>query len=299
MNKDAYFYPEMPGKRPYSIRLAGQLIEIPFQMLHHLRSPALPPRPAVHRFGNAWRQYQLMWLPPPERAKPMAVVIYHGGGWRLGWPGLFPTVARFFLDEGFPVFMPAYRLSPWAAYPQMREDLNLTILQIVHLLKDNGFTDCRILAGGISAGATLAAHLVLDREALSSLGLDQSIFSGLLSIAGPLDITEMPDFLAVSSYAGGKRGSPAFEKANPARLLAQDSQISAMIVHSKRDAIVPFACATSFYHKYKGPKTLHTLQRASHLGTMRFATDDLDTARTIREWMHHLPEHTIPASKTG
>ena len=122
------------------------------------------------------------------------------------------------------------------------------------------------------------------------MNVDQSLFSGFISIAGPLDLGSMPDFRAVRSYAGGKPGSTDFYEANPLNLLSGNETVPILLVHSPADALVPFACAESFYQKYSGPKQLFPVPNASHLGAMRFATDDLLTARAIYNWMEKVDE---------
>jgi len=276
----------MPNKNPYTLALAGQLAEIPFQLAHHIRASKPLTRPEKHLFGSKWRQYLLYWPPPQEVAgKNSVVVLYHGGGWRVGWPGLSPTLAEFFLREGFPVVMPAYRLAPFASHRHMREDLNLALDYTLNLLKEKGLENKKLLVGGISAGGTLAAHMVFDRKTLSSLGVNQDLFSGFISFAGPLDLDVMPDFRAVRNYAGGKPGSPAFQAANPVRYLEGDERIPSLFIHGTTDAIVPFACSESFFEKYAGTKTLLPLPGKTHLDVMRFATDDLATAEILRDWL--------------
>ncbi len=276
----------MSGKNPYTLSLARQLTEIPFELLHHLRASKPLARPEKHRFGSAWRQYLLMWLPPadvPERQS--VVVLYHGGGWRVGWPGLHPTLAEFFLREGFPVVMPAYRLAPFVWHKQMREDLNLALLKTLHLLKERGFGNKKLILGGASAGATLAAHLTFDRGALGKMGIEQDLISGFLSIAGPLDLDQMPDFRAVRNYAGGKPGSERFRAANPVNHLLADEQIPTLLLHGTADAIVPFSSSESFFQRYLGPKLLHPMPGTTHLRSLRFATDDVAAAEVLKQWL--------------
>lgn len=276
----------MSGKNPYTLALAGQLAEIPFQIVHHLRASQPLVRPEKHRFGPAWRQYLLWWMPPDDiPQRDSVVMLWHGGGWRVGWPGLHPTLAEFFLRQGFPVVMPAYRLAPFAWHKQMREDLDLALDLTLKLLKKKNLENKRLLVGGMSAGGTLAAHLVFDRAALEQSGLAQDIFSGFISFAGPLDLDVMPDFRAVRMYAGGKPGSAAWATANPIRHLAPDDTIPSLLIHGTTDAIVPFACSESFYERYAGPKMLHPLPGKTHLDSMRFATDDVVTAELLREWL--------------
>lgn len=276
----------MSNKNPYTLALAGQLAEIPFQIAHHLRASQPLARPEKHLFGPAWRQYLLMWMPQDDvPLRDSVVMMWHGGGWRVGWPGLHPTLPEFFLREGFPVVMPAYRLAPFASHRHMREDLSLALGLTLKLLKEKGLERKRLLVGGVSAGGTLAAHLVFDRAALEESGLTQDIFSGFISFAGPLDLDVMPNFRAVRMYAGGKPGSTAWTMANPVRYLQEEETIPALLIHGTTDAIVPFACSESFYERYTGAKTLHPLPGKTHLDVMRFATDDRATADMLQVWL--------------
>lgn len=273
-------------KSPYTRALVSQVLEIPFQLLHHLRrsQPVVPPE--KHRFGPAWRQYLLAWWPDQAQiTKNSVVILYHGGGWRVGWPALHPTLAEFFLREGFPVIMPAYRLAPWAGHRQMREDLSLALGTTLRLLQERGLGDKKILMAGMSAGATLAAHLVFDRAELERIGVAQSLFSGFVSFAGPLDLGQMPGFRAVHDYAGGKSGSAAFQVANPLHYIAGDEQIPVLMMHGTVDAIVPFGCSESFFQIYPGPKILYALPGKTHLDSLRFATDDVEAAKVLRQWL--------------
>ena len=276
----------MPNRNPYNLSFVSQLAEIPFQLLHHLRASKPLARPEKHRFGPGWRQYLLMWLPPDEvPQKNSVLMLYHGGGWRVGQPGLHPTIAEFFLREGFPVVMPAYRLVPFAAYPQMREDLNLALAKTLSLLKEKGLGDKKLLLGGMSAGAALAAHLAFDRPALAASGIGQDLLSGFLAFAGPLDLDQMPHFRTIRQYAGGKPGSAAFRSANPVRHLVGDEKLPALLLHGTADAIVPYACSQSFWEKYAGPKVLHPMPGKTHLDSIRFATDDVEAAAVLRQWL--------------
>ncbi len=276
----------MSEKNPYTLALARQLGEIPFQLAHHLRASKPVAKPEKHRFGPAWRQYLLLWLPPAEiPLRDSVAMLFHGGGWRVGWPDLHPTVAEFFLREGFPVVMPAYRLAPFAWHKQMREDLSLALSLTLKLLKEKNLENKKLLVGGMSAGATLAAHLVYDQPELEKLNLKQDIFSGFISFAGPLDLDRMPNFRAVRNYAGGKPGSDAFRAANPVLHLSGKEKIPALLTHGTADAIVPIACSESFFQKYAGPKMLHPLLNKTHLDSLRFATDDWATATLLRQWL--------------
>lgn len=227
---------------------------------------------------------------PPKGAPEQhsVVVFYHGGGWRVGWPNQFPTVADWFLRRGFPVAMPAYRLLPRYAYPAMREDLNLALQKILELMETNGLSRKKLLVGGMSAGANLAAHLVFNRNELADFCMTPNYFSGFLSFAGPLDLEQLPDVAQLRGFAGGPLGSEPFRAANPMTWLTDYEHLPILLVHGTNDAIVPFSSSESFFEKYPGPKNLHPLPGASHLDSLGFALHDHATASVVEQWVMKL-----------
>lgn len=278
----------MASIRP--LALAKQIAAVPFHFVHHQWKHEAVSKPEKHRFGAHSRQYLMFWMPPKDVPEQDSIVVfYHGGGWRLGWPDQFPTVADWFLRRGYPVVMPAYRLLPRYNFPDMREDLNLALSKLLELMEINGLSQKKLLIAGMSAGATLAAHLVFDRHELAKFGKTPEHFSGFLSFGGPLDLNQMPNVAQVRNFVGGTFGSEAFRRANPFSLLTQDEYLPALFVHGTDDAIVPFESSAHFYRAYRGPKVLSPIPNGSHLDSLRFALDDLETAATVEQWLGDLP----------
>jgi len=271
--------------------LAKQIAAVPFHFVRHQWSRKAISKAEKHAFGPHPRQYLMFWMPPSGvPVQHSVVVFYHGGGWRLGWPDQFPTVAEWFLRRGFPVVMPAYRLSPRFAYPAMREDLNLALGKILNLMEINGLEHKKILSAGMSAGATLAAHLAFNRHELANFSMSSNDFSGFLSFGGPLDLNELPNLPPLRRYAGGPPGSEAFRVANPITWLSESVQLPILLVHGTEDAIVPLSSSESFYEKYAGPKSLHLIPGGSHLDSLGFALNDQATAEVVEQWLGELSQ---------
>jgi pimeloyl-ACP methyl ester carboxylesterase len=273
--------------RPFA--LAKELAAIPFYFIQHQWKGIAASKPEKHAFGPHQRQYLLFWMPPPGTPEQHSVVIfYHGGGWRLGWPNQFPTIADYFLRSGFPVMMPAYRLSPKFAYPDMREDLNLALGKILELMQTQGLSSKKLLAAGMSAGGTLAAHLAFNRNELAAFSLTTNNFSGFLSFASPLDLSRMPDVPQVRRFAGGRFDSPEFKAANPMTLLSADENLPILLLHGTEDAIVPFSSSESFYEKYSGPKTLYPIHKGTHFDSLNFALNEPNMSDAVSQWLDQL-----------
>lgn len=277
----------MTAIRPFA--LAKQLAAIPFHFVQHQWKGIAVSKPEKHSFGPHPRQYLMFWMPPPELPLQHSVVIfYHGGGWRFGWPDQFPTVADWFLRQGFPVVMPAYRLCPKFAYPEIREDLNLALGKTLELLKTNGLGSKKLISAGMSAGATLAAHLAFNRNELAEFCMTQNYFSGFLSFGGPLDLNKLPDVVQLRGFTKGASGSEAFEAANPITWLTTHEHLPILLVHGTDDAIVPFSSSERFYETYSGPKFLYPVHKGSHLDSLGFALNDYSTAKVVRQWLNGL-----------
>lgn len=274
--------------RPFA--LAKQLSAVPFHFLRHQWRKKSVGVVEKHQFGPHPRQYLLLWMPPGDvLLQQHIVVFYHGGGWRLGWPDQFPTLADWFLTRGYPVIMPGYRLRPRFSFPEMREDLALTLQKIMALREERAaFEGCKLLIGGMSAGGTLAAHMLFNRSTLAEEIMQRGLFSGFISLAGPLDLDKLPNVAPLRGFAGGPHGSAPFKAANPITHLNGQEQLPMILVHGTDDAIVPYLSSVSFFERYQGPKTFHTVEGGSHLDALNFALDDLQASNALELWLKAL-----------
>lgn len=274
----------MPSIRPFA--LAKQLAAIPFHFCWHQWKGMAVPRPQTIAFGPHARQYLQYWIPPkgvPIRST--AVFFLHGGGWRLGWPNQFPTVADWFLRRGYMVMMPAYRLCPRFAYPDMRKDLNWALAKSIEILQSAPHYPQKMLIGGMSAGATLAAHLAFNRNELADLCMTPTHFAGFLSLGGPLDLNQMPNLVPIRNFTRGKPGSEAFTRANPIHWLTPHEHMPLLIMHGSDDAVVPIKSAQSFYDQYSGPKNFYNIPGGSHLDSLAFAAWDTRMSAVLEQWL--------------
>ena len=273
--------------RPFA--LLKQVAAVPYHFVRHQWQHKAVCKAERHSFGPHPRQHLMFWMPPKGAPEQKSILVfYHGGGWRLGWPDQFPTVAGWFLRRGFPVIMPAYRLRPRFAYPAMREDLNLALGKIMELMETNHLGQKKLLIGGMSAGATLAAHLAFNRNELADFCMTASYFSGFISFGGPLDLCKLPNLAPLRGFAGGPPGCEAFRAANPITWLTEYEHLPVLLVHGTDDAIVPFSSSESFFQQYSGPKTFHAISGGSHLDSLGFALNDYATARVVDEWLDNL-----------
>ncbi len=98
---------------------------------------------------------------PLERIGTGALMLFHGGGFVLGEPAdLFPKAAMFARMLGVPVICPAYRLAPQSPYPAASDDALTAWKTAIAKAPQMGIDPAKVVVGGYSAGAGLAASLV-------------------------------------------------------------------------------------------------------------------------------------------
>lgn len=159
---------------------------------HHTSANPAPVDPALavldRRIGNLvvnrWTYRALRWLgrlarpeleasgvtveqaahaaiiTPHTRAGTGALMLFHGGGFVLGEPAdLLPKAAMLARALGVPVICPAYRLAPQAPYPAAIDDAFAAWQTAIAGAAGRGIEPAKIVIGGYSAGAGLAACL--------------------------------------------------------------------------------------------------------------------------------------------
>lgn len=242
------------------------------------------------RFGSNARQYLLYFHPAegvPLRSK--WVIFFHGGGWHLGRPAMFPHIIDFFAGRGYALILPAYRLCPRYAFPDMLEDVQATLEATMALMRRDAGSEQSLIVGGMSAGATLAAHLSFDAALWQRAHCDQKLVHGFLSCGGPLDLEQMPDTFVVRRFAGGRAGSDAFRAANPFSLIKHqpDFTPTAFFIHGTNDRIVPYSSARSFYEQYAQYAPAHWLglKGGQHIDAIRWIDDDVTTGQRLEKWI--------------
>jgi acetyl esterase/lipase len=98
---------------------------------------------------------------PQARIGAGALKLFHGGGFVLGEPAdLLPKAAMFARNLGVPVICPAYRLAPQYPHPAAIDDAFGAWQTTIAAAQSVGIDPAKIVVGGYSAGAGLAANLV-------------------------------------------------------------------------------------------------------------------------------------------
>lgn len=251
---------------------AGHVAEYYFKIYHV--NPETLHYETVRYADTHERNYMLVCRAKDNPNPPQDKIVFfvHGGGWHVGSPGLHLHLADFLAQKGYWVIMPAYRLGPTYGYPELNADIRNAFKKTLEWRTEKGLTDKNIIVGGTSAGGNLATLLVYDNSNWTSTGTMDSTaracIKGVFSIAGVLNMDEMPDSKAVNNYAG-ERGSPQFNAANPIRHLTSTTHSSPFLcLHGTHDGLVPYRAAQTFVETIKQKNTpveFHTIDGGTHL----------------------------------
>ncbi|MEU8526220.1 alpha/beta hydrolase [Streptomyces sp. NPDC048629] len=155
------------------------------------RDIAARPRPTAEELGDGGRfevtelkapgppgapDVTLVYGRPADAAGPLPVLYYmHGGGMVMGnaWSVLPRVLRDWTAPLGLAVLSVEYRLAPQTQYPAPLEDCYAGLTWAAEQSAELGLDPARILVGGKSAGAGLAAALALltrDRGGPAPIG---------------------------------------------------------------------------------------------------------------------------------
>jgi acetyl esterase len=132
-----------------------------------------------------------IFLPQAAQRNHQAIMLVHGGGWRSGNKSHFYPMANLLAQRGYTVFLPEYRLSAEARYPDGLVDLNDAIVWVKQQADQHGFNKDKLALGGGSSGGQMAALLAYtaDVPLYKSNAADDTRVSALIDLDGVLDFT--------------------------------------------------------------------------------------------------------------
>jgi len=138
-------------------------------------------------YGELARQ-RLDVYRPAARTEPLPVVIFlYGGSWQRGSKETYPFIGDALTSRGLVAVVPDYRVYPEVKFPAFVEDGARVVRWVRDHAAEIGGDPERIYLMGHSAGAHIAALLVLDPHYLRAVGLERSSVRGMIGLSGPYD----------------------------------------------------------------------------------------------------------------
>ena len=195
-------------------------------------------------FGEDKEQY-FLYYEPDQPVSEKILVWVHGGGWNAGSPKYFDYVGQCAADQGYRFVSLGYRLSPKNKYPSQIQDVCNGYRAAMEYLKKKGIDTSRVIVAGPSAGAHLSSIMCYCQKVQEKYKVDVSNVVGFIGSGGPysfrkdqsLAIRLLLDQLFRKGY-DRRNGEPA--------ALMGKSPIPMLLIQSRHDGLVEYACAEDF-----------------------------------------------------
>ena len=119
-----------------------------------------------------------------ERHPNLKIFAVHGGGWQQGDKSGVQVKPRAFVEKGFVFVSTNYRLLPNVDMVTIFRDVAKSLGWVHKNIAQHGGDPTRILVGGHSAGAQLAALICVDDRYLKAEGVPFSVLKGCFPVDG-------------------------------------------------------------------------------------------------------------------
>jgi len=121
----------------------------------------------------------------PAGAKDLPVVFWiHGGGWQTGDKANVQEKPRYFMEKSFVFVSINHRLLPEVVMEDLVGDVAKAFAWVRHHIAEYGGDPSRVLVGGHSSGAQLAALLCTDDRWLKKEGVSFDVLIGCVPVDG-------------------------------------------------------------------------------------------------------------------
>ncbi len=205
--------------------------------------------PAAVSYGKNRDQYFLYY--EPDRIISNKIIVWvHGGGWNAGNPKFFDYVGQCVCSQGYRFVSLGYRLSPKFKYPCQIEDVCRAYDSAISYMKDKGIDVSRIVVAGPSAGAHLTSIMCYSPKVQEKYDVDISNIIGFIGSGGPYSFRKdqglMLRLLLGQLFCKGYDRSCA----EPVALMGKN-HIPMLLIQSKHDGLIDFACADDFAARAK------------------------------------------------
>lgn len=164
--------------------------------VHARAENVAPTKSNVPYIENGHARHVLDIYSPPG-AKNLPVVFWiHGGGWQAGDKSDVKLKPQWFMDKGFVFVSTNYRLLPEVDMGTLIRDVAAAFGWMEKHIAEYGGDPKRVLVGGHSAGAQLAALISTDERYLNEQGVGLDVLIGCVPVDG--DTYDVPAIIEVA-----------------------------------------------------------------------------------------------------
>ena len=237
---------------------------------------------------------QLDVYAPRKIKEPKKVLIFvHGGNWIHGKKSIYRFYGKGMARKGIIGVVVNYRLSPYANYEGMANDVATAVAWVKNNCKAIGGDTNNIYISGHSAGGQIAALVATDNSYFEKQQMPNPIKGTVLIDAFGLD---MYRYFSVSKNEGDTTYKKVFgndpvtwKKASPAYHLKKDMPPFLMFLGGKTYPVIKLV-NNEFYNeviKYQPDAKLIMVKRKRHVGMVfQFISPYAKPYRYILEFMN-------------
>ncbi|MEM9366581.1 MAG: alpha/beta hydrolase [Planctomycetota bacterium] len=159
--------------------------------------------------GGDERQVLDVYRPREANADASPVMFWiHGGGWVVGDKGDVALKPEYFTERGYVFVAANYRLLPDVTMGELILDVASALGWVHKHIADFGGDPNRIVVGGHSAGAQLAALLCTDDRYLKGQGVAFDVLQGCVPVDG--DTYDIPKIIMTAELRQALYGGAMF-----------------------------------------------------------------------------------------
>ncbi len=206
-------------------------------------------KPVKVTYGEHKEQYFLYY--EPDRIISDKIIVWvHGGGWNAGSPKFFDYVGQCICEQGYRFVSLGYRLSPKYKYPCQLKDVCGAYNSAIRYMESKDIDTSNIIVAGPSAGAHLTSIMCYCRKAQEKYNVDISNIIGFIGSGGPYSFRE--DQGMTIKLLQGQLFKKNYNRKNgePVALMKKN-HIPMLLIQSKHDGLIEFACAEDFAKRAK------------------------------------------------
>ena len=201
-------------------------------------------KPVRVSYGDNKEQYFLYY--EPEKITSDKIIVWvHGGGWNAGSPKFFDYVGQCICEQGYRFVSLGYRLSPKYKYPCQLKDVCGAYNSAIRYMESKDIDTSNIIVAGPSAGAHLTSIMCYCRKVQEKYNVDISNIIGFIGSGGPYSFRE--DQGMTIKLLQGQLFKKNYNRKNgePVALMKKN-HIPMLLIQSKHDGLIEFACAEDF-----------------------------------------------------
>ena len=153
------------------------------------------------------RQAVDIYTPEKPSGASLPVIFWiHGGGWQAGDKNDVAIKPKVLTERGFVFVSTGYRLVPEVTMDELTDDISKSLGWVYKNIAKHGGDPSRIIVGGHSAGAQLAALMCTDDRYMKREGAPFSALKGCIPVDG--DTYDIPKIIMTAELRAALYGKP-------------------------------------------------------------------------------------------